>query len=228
MSANLTPLTVVKAAAAVIHARGYHQPQSRPWEAAVPTAYDVRTIVYSYQRDKHTLSAAAVARATTATADEPAAVLVWCTTPPAEPNDYRRDLDRLARAPHVEERDIALLCSAVAQWHKDKTRAARRHQAQTDAVHSRHQGTEGERITKSVTVATVVSLGVRTYGGRDQERRLIRLRDDHGNVYVWTTSTANTPAEGAAVTITGTVTRHDTYRDTQQTHITRCRWNNGN
>jgi len=221
------PIDVIRAAAIVITARGYYQPLSRQWEEAVPTVMDVETLLYRRAHHERGDAARFARAAKQLPATLPAAVLEWSRSGTADQGDYRASLARAARTDHITERDIPLLCSAVSGWQREQRRAARAAQAATDAEHSRHQGTKGERITRTVTVAAVISQSPRTYGYRTQERRLVKLRDDTGAIYVWPAqpkSVTTLPQEGARIDITGTVTKHDTYRNTAQTYLGNCQW----
>lgn len=221
-TAALTTTEVLRAAAAVIRARGYFQPLSRQWEPEVPTAMDVERYVFGQEPvergDRQRFAAQSEAAAT-----EAAAVLAWCAEG-EQGNDYRATLARLARAERISTRDIPVLCSAVAACRRDQQRAAVAAERAADAEHSRHQGTRGERVTIAATVAVVVDQGSRAYGYSEQPRRLVKLRDADHNVYVWEARTANVPAKGARVQVTGTVASHGQYQGTRQTNLTRCRW----
>lgn len=222
-----TPLDVIHAAAVVITARGYYQPLSRQWEAAVPTVLDVEAILNRWEPRQRGDRALFARTAAALPADMAAAILEWCRSGTADHGDYRANLARAARAEHANDRDIPLLCSAVAAWQKDQRRTARAAQAAADAECSRHQGATGERIARTVTVAAVIEQSSRTYGSSTQQRYLIKLRDDEGNVYVWPARPRNAsalPAQGERITVTGTVKRHSLYRGAAQTYLSNCRW----
>ncbi|WP_335983098.1 MULTISPECIES: hypothetical protein [Streptomycetaceae] len=221
-TAALTPTEVLRAAAAVIRARGYFQPLTRQWEPEVPTAMDVERYLYGRapveRGDRRRFDAQAEAAAQLAPA-----VLEWCARG-EEGSDYRTALARLARADHVGERDIPLLCSAVHAYQREQRRAAATAERAADAAHSRHQGATGERIAITATVAVVVALTPRRFGYHEQPRHLVKLRDADHNVYVWEATTTNLPTRGARVHVTGTVASHGRYHGTPQTNLTRCRW----
>ncbi|TDT93311.1 hypothetical protein EDD99_8120 [Streptomyces sp. 846.5] len=218
----LTPLEVLAAASAVIRVRGYFQPLSRQWEAAVPTAMDTERLVFGWQPHQRGDRALFAAQAEAA-AVEAAAVLAWCAE--GEPgNGYRASLARIVRAGRAAERDIPLLCSAVNSYRRDQHRAAITADKTADAEQSRHQGAMGDRVTVTATVAVVVDLGSRTYGYRVQPRLLVKFRDAAHTVYVWQASTGNVPKQGDRVEVTGTVSAHGTYQGIAQTSLTRCRW----
>ncbi|MBV9026403.1 MAG: hypothetical protein JO362_22020 [Streptomycetaceae bacterium] len=216
-----SPLDIITAAAAAIAVRGYYQPLSRMWESAVPTVMDVEHYLNGTAMDRGIrprMDAAQAEAAATA-----AAVLQWARDGESG-NEYRAKLAALARAEHATGRDLSILCSAVVAWQRDQQRAHRAAERADEAAHSRHQGAIGERLTAAVTVDAVVKLPERHYGYRTQQRHMIKLRDEDRNVFVWFSSTATIPSEGDRLTVTGTVSKHDTYRETAQTYLTRCRW----
>ncbi|MGW0786153.1 hypothetical protein [Streptomyces sp. NPDC002913] len=220
---EFAPIDVLTAAAVVITARGYYQPLTRPDEPAIPTAMDVTALLTGrdlYQRG----DAALFARTRHQVEGIPETVRAWCLTGTGEPGSYRARLAKLAGQATISDRHISMLASAVASWQKDQRRAALTRQQETDAERSAHVGETGDRITATVTVAAVIRLTDHHYGYSVQRRYLIKLRDEAGRILVWNATTSRAPSTGARITITGTVTRHDTYRDTAQTYINRCRW----
>ncbi|MFM9625105.1 hypothetical protein ACKI14_45195 [Streptomyces turgidiscabies] len=229
---RFAPLDIIRAAATVIRARGYYQPLSRQWEKAVPTVMDVEHLVYGRGPVLDGDGALMARAASELPAEMPAAVLEWARTGTAEQGRYRANLARAARAAEATARDLPLLCLAPDVWQREQTRQARKVQAATDAVLSRHQGEKGERLVRTVEVAVIVDQQPRTYGYTVQERRLVKLRDTEGNIYIWEARVKDVtalPQQGARIEIRGNVKKHDTYRnaahgDTAQTYLTNCRW----
>ena len=81
---------------------------------------------------------------------------------------------------------------------------------------SEFQGTIGERLDLFLTVERVIDL---ENGFGHSQMHL--MRDDCGNLYVWTTASKSWPA-GSEHHIRGTVKDHRTYKNEQQTVLTRC------
>ncbi|WP_033287067.1 OB-fold nucleic acid binding domain-containing protein [Streptomyces sp. NRRL F-525] len=229
---RFTPLDIIRTAAVVIRARGYYQPLSRQWEQAVPTVLDVEHILYGRGPVLNGDGALMARAASGLPAALPAAVLEWARTGTAEQGTYRANLARVARAAEATARDLPLLCYAPEVWQREQARQARKTQAAADAVLSRHQGEKGERLVRTVEVAVIVDQRPRTYGYHVQERRLIKLRDAEGNIYIWEARVKDVttlPQQGARIEIRGKVKQHDTYRnathgDTAQTYLSNCRW----
>ncbi|MGW3091711.1 hypothetical protein [Streptomyces sp. NPDC001108] len=224
---QLTPYEAVRAAAAVIRMRGYYQPLSRMWEEQVPTAMDVTSHVYGWEpieRGDRARIDRAAAELPPGTVEE---VLAWCLTPPAQPHRFRTALARAAAAEHVQERDIPLIAAGVGAWRQMRRRANYATQAERDRSLSTHQGEPGERLARRLTVANITAQPPRAYGYVTQERFLIKLRDQHGHVYVWPAQPKDPgtlPQQGQTIDARATVTRHETYRETAQTWVKQLRW----
>lgn len=134
---------------------------------------------------------------------------------------------------------FALATSLVAQWvakgelsEKQWDLAAKlpgyeaervaRAQAEADArAASQHVGTAGQRLVTTVTVEALQTFpSALRFGG---VRTRVRMRDTHGNVVVWWTSSVE-PKElvkGATVTVKATVKRHVEYKGERQTEVLR-------
>ncbi len=217
----LTPADVLTAAYTVITARGYYQSASRPSPGhRTPTVFEVRALLHRPADLPHFERAARQA--------DPLIIDTirhWA----ARGGEGRADLAQAVRAERATDWTLPLLCWGVHVWQQEQHRAHRSAQAAADAARSRHQGTPGERITRTVTVGAVIRQTGRTYGHTVQDRYLIKLRDQAGHLYVWAARPrprplTQLPALGAEITLTGTVQRHDTYRDIAQTYLTRCQW----
>ncbi|MET9676452.1 hypothetical protein ABZY68_25655 [Streptomyces sp. NPDC006482] len=221
---TFAPLDVIRTALMAMQVRGYFQPTTRQWEKPIPTAFDVLNVLQGgapYERGDRRRFAEAAA---TVPLEQAATALAWCVTPPSGANDYRLNLARTARRSAVTERDMALLASGAHAWAIEQKRAARADQAASDAATSRHIGEKDARITVAATVTAVIHQGEKTYGYRTQTEYLVKLRTEDGAVLAWSAKTDKLPSQGDAVTLTGTVKRHTTYRDTATTYVTRCRW----
>ena len=79
-----------------------------------------------------------------------------------------------------------------------------------------HQGTVGERIEIDVVVVKAVILE-NGYG----KYTVHTFEDQDGNQYVWSTSARNWEA-GTTKRLRGTIKQHQTYKNIQQTVLTRC------
>ena len=85
-----------------------------------------------------------------------------------------------------------------------------------EASDSEFQGAIGERLELFLTVERVIELD-NNFG----HSQMHLMRDDCGNLYVWTTASKNW-ASGSEHHIKGTVKDHRTYKGEKQTVLTRC------
>ncbi|WP_125264845.1 hypothetical protein [Streptomyces alboflavus] len=228
--ARPTPLDVIRTAAAVITARGYYQPASRQWEQMVPTVMDVEALLNGHALLPRTR--AGFERAA-AQLDERQvlAVLQWCLSATPDASPYRLKLARAATATHADPRDVGLLCSAYPVWLREQERAARAAQGATDSARSRHQGTVGQRLTATATVATVTEQPSKAYAYTTQARYLIKFRTTEGHILIWEArprTSATLPQRGDQVEVTGKVVKHSTYTHRHhgpvaQTYLSHCK-----
>lgn len=77
-------------------------------------------------------------------------------------------------------------------------------------------GEIGERIELTLTVTRAIEIE-NSYG----HHMMHIMKDDCGNVYVWTTAAKSWP-EGAVKNVRGTIKDHRIYKNTKQTVLTRC------
>lgn len=85
-----------------------------------------------------------------------------------------------------------------------------------DESDSEYQGALGERLDLYLTVERTIELD-----GNYGRSTMHLMRDDCGNLYVWTTASKSW-AVGSEHHIRGTVKDHRTYRNEKQTVLTRC------
>lgn len=85
-----------------------------------------------------------------------------------------------------------------------------------DSSDSEYQGVLGERLDLYLTVERTIELD-----GNYGRSTMHLMRDDCGNLYVWTTASKSWAA-GSEHHIRGTVKDHRTYRNEKQTVLTRC------
>lgn len=52
---------------------------------------------------------------------------------------------------------------------------------------------------------------------------ILLFKDESGNVFKWGTGNGNGAYEGCQYKVRGTVKKHETYRDVNQTTLTRCK-----
>lgn len=130
-----------------------------------------------------------------------------------ESGEYAANLSTVARETWVTPRNLALLASAVAVYHRRQEQQA---QAR-DAAHSTWQGQLKQRREWTLTVVSETAVesdwGISTRFG---------LVDEAGNRFGWFASNAPTMDVGDTVVLKGTVKAHELYREVQITQLTRC------
>lgn len=90
---------------------------------------------------------------------------------------------------------------------------------------SQYVGTVGEKIETEATLVAAINYEAPKFNGFGTEWRTVyKFRDAGGNLLVWHTKAAREIAEGDAVTLTGTVKKHEEYKGEKQTVLTRCKW----
>ena len=85
-----------------------------------------------------------------------------------------------------------------------------------DSSDSEYQGALGERLDLYLTVERTIELD-----GNYGRSTMHLMRDDCGNLYVWTTASKSWAA-GSEHHVRGTVKDHRTYKGEKQTVLTRC------
>lgn len=207
---------VLRVTAAIVKAEGRYYSKSEEWRNVAPTADGVEAYFFDRKAPlawKEALDAEPDAPGTAA------AVRAWAIRGYGSQSDYRHKVAQLAKGETVDPPHLPTLVSAIAGWHRDEQKEA----IERAARNSRPQGTVGERITTTATVTAVIELEGRAYGYHVQRRRLVKLQDGEGNVFVWFSSAATVPDQGEEVELTGTVKDHSVYGQTAQTVLTRCR-----
>ncbi|WP_424212717.1 hypothetical protein ACN20G_11900 [Streptomyces sp. BI20] len=207
---------VLRVAAAVVTMTGRFVPKADAWTGRPTTADDVKAYYFARNAPAEWLADIDAEPAAQAHAAD---IRAWAIEGRSSENEYRYKIGQLAHAETVAPRHLPTLVSAIVGWRRDREKTA----VEKAAAVSRHQGEPGQRLTVTATVTTVVELEARHYGYTTQRRRLVRFMDPTGNVFVWFASAAHVPDEGDEVEVTGTVSKHDAYRDVQQTVMKRCK-----
>lgn len=153
-------------------------------------------------------------------ADEASSLLDFARTLDGD-SDYAQNMRAVASGETVDDRNVALLVSAVAASNARKERDARERAARETAQVSAHVGTVGEKI-KDVPARVV---GVRSIDGTYGVTTLFTLVDDNGNVFKWFASGNKTDLAKVddRVTVSGTVKGHGEFRGVSETNLTRAK-----
>ena len=146
------------------------------------------------------------------------AALTWARShSPESTSGYLYNLGVAARQDCVMDKTMGIVASAISayQRHLDKQQEQK---AQADTAPKAHVGTVGKREVFSVTVKAI-----RCFDGDYGVRSLVRMEDESGNVLTWWTGEAPEWAnEGDSVKVKATVKKHEDYKGTPQTLVTRA------
>lgn len=143
--------------------------------------------------------------------------LAWGVALPTDQGDYIYNLGVACRLGFVTAKTTGLVASLIAAYQRHIDREAELNMKRAANVNRQHVGTVGERSGfAGLTVKTV-----RSYEGMYGVRTLVRFEDSTGNVLVWWASGDTDFEEGQTVDVTGTVKKHDDWKGTPQTLLTR-------
>ncbi len=215
---QLDVIEALRVVAALYRVRGFFQPLSRQWEERPPTAMEAEHYLRGYDYPRLRAEIDGVHDS----ADRAAAALQWCLDGARSTDQLRRRLAAIVRQPLAPWSALPLLSSVPAAMERDRAAAETREAA----VRSRHLGTIGERLTGlTLRVIRVFDAGSRRYGYHVQPRHQILMRDPATlDTLTWTSTSAQLPAVGRTITLSGTVKAHRLYGVTRQTDLTNCRW----
>ncbi len=143
-------------------------------------------------------------------------VLAWVAAS-TDASDYMHNL-RVACALPSATKHEGVIVSAVSAFERAAGREAIRKAEKTAAAVSEYQGTVGERATFILTVLRKASWST------DFGTTILHIMTDAtGNVFSWKSSgSADALDIGTTYAIKGTVKKHEEYKGTKQTQLTRC------
>ncbi len=148
--------------------------------------------------------------------------------------EYQAKLDAKREAKQAEQ------CAKLEAERLEREEAERKEceerarcEAERKAI-SQFVGNVGDKVSLPVTYERSASWEQPSYGGYGTETHYAHIfKDANGNVFTWKTATVlgtvdasgcwKPIEDGAAVVLTGRVKEHTTYRDEQQTVLTRCK-----
>lgn len=165
-------------------------------------------------RDPDALASWKAAQPTKEDAAKAILVRAWAIAN-TELGDYSHNLRIACSLDVVGHRSPGILASAVVAYDRamgaEATRALR-----AIAKPSEYQGTVGKREAWKLTVTKVVS-----WDGQYGTTHMHLMSDENGNVFKWASSSARLD-EGKTFTVRGTVKKHEEYKGTKQTTLSRC------
>lgn len=152
------------------------------------------------------------------------AALAWVRSVDAPANEFMRNLTAACSDEFIRRRNVNIAAAALVAFKNHVEREIRRALAAQRPANtvSDHFGNVGSRYVREMTVVRT-----RTWDGNYGTTTLISLVDPAGNEFKWFASGAIEIAEGAVRTAVFTVKKHDEYRGTKQTVITRAALHEG-
>jgi hypothetical protein len=133
---------------------------------------------------------------------------------PGALSDYEHNLRIALECRAVTFRSAGIVASALSCVERMQGQAIER----TQAAQSTFQGTVGKRTDFVLQVTRIVDLYSEMYGASAMHL----LQDSAGNRFVWKTASDRLET-GATYKVKGTVKAHDSYKNVQQTVLSRCK-----
>jgi hypothetical protein len=165
-------------------------------------------------------------------ADEAEAAMEWALEQDTANNDYLHNLAALAKNGYTIWRTFGLAVSLIAAYRRAMERLENQKAEVNSTKNSQFQGTVKERLRDRLAKVSYMT----SWGTEWGETFLVKLVDVDGNVYA-TFATTEPRIKGAAwdddkalvgrgqwVRFTGTVKKHETYKDIPQTILNRVVW----
>lgn len=142
-------------------------------------------------------------------------ILEWLNKQESD-SEYINNLQMVCKKAHLEYRDLGLVASLPAAYHKATVRAEE-NKKRIEESKSMFVGAIKERIViENVSLKCIARYGT-DYG----VTKVYHMLDAAGNIYVW--KSANCIEDTDSITIKGTVKAHSEFRGEKQTELTRCK-----
>lgn len=147
--------------------------------------------------------------------------MAWVASLPMELG-YISNLKTTLAREYCENRDVGIICSAVASYNREMERQERKARERKQASKSQWVGNEGDRLE-------LRNLKVRLLTGWDTMygyTYLYKFTDEQGNAYTWKTSKwlgkTDEITDDLRINLKGTVKKHSEFNKELQTELTRC------
>ena len=154
--------------------------------------------------------------------DKVKAIMAWVASLPMELG-YISNLKTTLAREYCENRDVGIICSAVASYNREMERQERKARERKQASKSQWVGNEGDRIE-------LHNLTVRLLTGWETEfgyTYLYKFVDEQGNIYTWKTGKwlgdGDEVKDTQRISLKGTVKKHSEFNKELQTELTRCK-----
>lgn len=136
---------------------------------------------------------------------------------PKELNDYMFKLHVICSSPYITYSHIGYAVSAISTYHNYLERSTAAKKEADMFSQSEYVGNVKDKVTVNDPTAEVVSSWEGMYGITVRYRIV-----SDGNVFMWDTGCC-IDLDKHIASITGTVKKHEEYRDVKQTWLTRCK-----
>jgi hypothetical protein len=128
-------------------------------------------------------------------------------------SDWAYNITTAVKVEMVGLRQVGILASAVILGLRAIEEAATRREGVSEFI-----GSIGERIDITAEIRDF-----NTFQGYYGTTTIVTLMHENHNIVKWFASSGGFPAVGTTVRLTGTVKKHDEYKGTRQTIVTRCK-----
>lgn len=154
--------------------------------------------------------------------DKVKAIMSWVASLPMELG-YISNLKTTLAREYCENRDVGIICSAVASYNREMERQERKARERKQASKSQWVGNEGDRIE-------LHNMTIRLLTGWETEfgyTYLYKFVDEQGNIYTWKTGKwlgdGDEVKDTQRINLKGTVKKHSEFNGELQTELTRCK-----
>lgn len=154
--------------------------------------------------------------------DKVKAIMAWVASLPMELG-YISNLKTTLAREYCENRDVGIICSAVASYNREMERQERKARESKKASKSQWVGNEGDRIE-------LHNLTIRLLTGWETEfgyTYLYKFVDEQGNIYTWKTGKwlgdGDEVKDTQRISLKGTIKKHSEFNGELQTELTRCK-----
>lgn len=154
--------------------------------------------------------------------DKVKAIMAWVASLPMELG-YISNLKTTLARDYCENRDVGIICSAVASYNREMERQERKARERKQASKSQWVGNEGDRIE-------LHNLTIRLLTGWETEfgyTYLYKFIDEQGNTYTWKTGKwlgdGDEVKDTQRISLKGTIKKHSEFNGELQTELTRCK-----
>lgn len=127
-------------------------------------------------------------------------------------NNFFHTLDVLLKS-KISERDVGYLVAIVPMYKK----------AQEDKLAQKTPSQWVGAVGQKIAPTSVKVTGEQTIDGPYGRTQIVRMQDANGNMYTWFNNSAGKYQQGEEMTIVGTIKKHDEFRGTKVTVLTRVK-----